>query len=707
LSTFGEMLTRVRYRWLPDHMVGELLAKQWMDNAIPFAALVAVGIFAYVAVPGFFDIAALPDLGRQFAEFGLVVLGSAIVVLSGGIDLSVGSVYALAVLISLIGLDVEGWPAWLVAMATVALGVICGGLNGLLIGYLRLRAFLTTLVALIIFRSAYEIIFLHYGISIVGNSPNSTLIELLATGDVFGIPISLFAALLIYAAWHLVLSRMRQGWRLTAVGGARRSAYNAGVNVQWTVCTAYIWSSVLTSLAGFMNAARLNSAGSDTGVGLEVTALTAVVLGGISLGGGRGSVPKALMGGLFVLILINVLIALAVSGPMSSTLLGVILLSAVFFDVRWLKNRHKLVHKIYVSPTYLALAKPIANVTDPASPFALNDKLRSVSAIGLGKLEGPEDIILDRQDNLYCGSRHGDVYRFFAPDYTRCEVYAHIGGHPLGLAFDKDENLVVCVCGMGLYKITASREIERLTDETNRNILSVADDSAMRFADDLDIAPDGRIFFSEGTTRYDVSQWGIDGLESRGNGRVICYDPRTGKTRTVLRNLVFANGICLHPDGQSLLFAETWACRVSRYWFAGPREGTVELVLDGLPGYPDNINRSSDGKFWLAVAGMRSPVLDLAMRMPAFRRRMARQCAPDAWMVPNLNRGFVVKFTDAGEILESLWDLNGKNHPMITSVREHKGVLYLGGVHNNRIGAYRIPGADPNWCALDSYRWTA
>jgi ribose transport system permease protein len=126
-------------------------------------------------------------------------------------------------------------------------------------------------------------------------------------------------------------------------------------------------------------------------------------------------------------------------------------------------------------------------------------------------------------------------------------------------------------------------------------------------------------------------------------------------------------------------------------------------VLEGLPGYPDNINRSSDGHFWLAVAGMRSSALDLAMRMPSFRRRMARRCAPDAWMVPNLNRGFVVKFTDTGEIVETLWDLQGQKHPMITSVREHKGVLYLGGVHNNRIGAYPIPGADPHWCAVESY----
>src|ERR1700733_7966444 len=271
-----------------------------MDNAIPFVALTAIGVFAATAVAGFFDIAALPDLGRQFAEFGLIVLGASIVVVSGGIDLSVGSVYALAVLVSLIGLDVQGWSLAQAAAATILGGIVCGAINGILVGYLRLRAFLTTLVALIIYRCVYEIIFLHYGISIVGNSSDSPTLEALAAGAVFGIPISFVVTLSICAAWHVVLSRMRQGWRLIAVGGARRSAFNAGVNVRWTVCSAYIWCSVLTSLAGFMNAARLNSAGSDTGLGLEVTALTAVVLGGISLGGGRGSVPKALMGALFV-----------------------------------------------------------------------------------------------------------------------------------------------------------------------------------------------------------------------------------------------------------------------------------------------------------------------------------------------------------------------------------------------------------------------
>ena len=126
-------------------------------------------------------------------------------------------------------------------------------------------------------------------------------------------------------------------------------------------------------------------------------------------------------------------------------------------------------------------------------------------------------------------------------------------------------------------------------------------------------------------------------------------------------------------------------------------------MIDNLPGYPDNINRASDGCYWAALLGMRTPALDLALTMPDFRRRMAKRVAPELWLYPNINTGCVIKFDDQGRIVDSLWDLGGVNHPMITSMREHKGYLYLGGVSNNRIGRYKIPGADPNWVAQDDY----
>jgi ribose transport system permease protein len=698
-----DVLIRLRYRFIPDHVIGELLAKRWMDNAIPFLAMVVAALAFGSILPDFYSVSTLSDLGRQFAETGLVVLALTIVMLSGGIDLSVGSVFGLAVLVSSICMNVEGWGVGVTFVAVILLGIVCGAVNGILVGYLRLRAFLTTLVTLIVFRSIYELVFPQFSTAIVGNIPESDLWDFIGNGVILGVPSSFLFTVLIAILWHVVLSRMRPGWRLMAVGGARRSAHNAGINVRRTICTAYIWSSVLCCIAGFLNAARLGSTGTDTGVGMEITALTAVVLGGNSLGGGRGSVAKAVMGTIIVLILTNGLIALSVPGPVNSTILGIVLIAAVFVDVRWLKNRQKLLHKVYVSPTYFAPPPPPSTAPDSGSPYALNDRLRTVGALGLGIIEGAEDMIVDRDDNLYCGNRHGDIMRFFGPDYTKHEIFAHVGGQPLGLAFDRAGNLDVCIGGMGLYQITPDRKINKLSDQTNRTLLSVVDDSRLRLADDLDIAPDGRVYFSEATIRFEMHEWPVDALESRGNGRIVCYDPRSGKSHTEISNLIFPNGICMLPDGQSFFFAETFGCRVSRHYFEGPKKGKTEIVIDNMPGYPDNINRASDGNYWLAIVGMRSPALDLALRMPGFRRRMARRCAPDAWMYPNLNTGCVIKFNEKGDVLESLWDLGGKNHPMITSIREHKGTLYLGGIYNNRIGAYKIPGADPNWCGLDTY----
>jgi ribose transport system permease protein len=168
--------------------------------------------------------------------------------------------------------------------------------------------------------------------------------------------------------------------------------------------------------------------------------------------------------------------------------------------------------------------------------------------------------------------------------------------------------------------------------------------------------------------------------------------------------LKFPNGVCIASDGQSFLFAETWGCTVKRHWFDGPKKGTTELLLDNLPGFPDNINNSSDGHYWMSLVGMRCPALDLAWKMPGFRRRMAKRVPRDEWLFPNINTGCVLKFNERGEVLETLWDLGGENHPMITSMREHRGYLYLGGIMNNRVGQYKIPGADPSFVQYER-RW--
>ncbi len=699
----GETLTRLRYRFLPDHMVGEILSKRWADNAIPFVALILVVAVFGILRPSMFSAYGMFDLTGQVAEFGLMAIALTVVAISGGIDLSIGSIFVLSVLAALTCLNVLALPMWVAVLAALGVGALCGAVNGFLIGVLRLRAFLTTLVTLVTFRSIYEMILPGVATRIVLGLPDSPAWDALSTGSVLGLPISILVAAVIALIWHVVLSRTRLGWHFAAVGGARRSAYNAGIGVRRVLFSSYVMSGMLTAGAGVLYGARLGSVGLDTGVGLEITTLTAVVLGGTSLGGGRGSVAKALLGSVIVTILSNGLMQLGLIGTVSSMILGIVLLTAVFLDVRWVKNRQKLINASYVSPAFLRLPDAPSYDQGSGTAYQVNDRLRDVEVIGLGEVEGPEDVLLDREGNLYSGTRHGQVMRFFAPDFKRSEVYAHIGGQTLGMNFDREGNLVVCVAGMGLYKVTPAREVVKLTDETNRTPLSIIDDSRLRVADDMDFAPDGRIFFSEATIRYNAHDWVLDSVEGRGNGRLICYDPRDKSTRTVLRKRVFPNGIVCLPDGQSLLFAETWACKISRYWFDGPKKGRVEVVVSDLPGYPDNINRASDGNFWVCLIGMRSPALDLANLMPGFRRRMTRRLSAANWLLSNINTGCVVKITPEGKVLESAWDMGGVNHPMVTSVKEHKGYLYIGGVSNNRIGRWKIPGADPNWTGPDSY----
>lgn len=701
--SLGETLVRWRYALFPDHVVGEVLSKGWVDNATPFAFLLIVLAAFSSLIPDFLSPASLESSARQLGEFGCVVLGEMVVMVGGGIDLSVGSNFALGNMVALICMNLLGLPAPVSFACTLLACGAVGLLNGVLVGYLRLRAFLTTLVVLIIVRAIVDTLLLHYAVPISTATVESDLWDWLGDGAVLGVPFSLVVLGVLVVGGHVLLSRTRPGWHVMAVGGSRRSAYNAGISVRRTICATYVIAGLLCGLAAFLYASRLGSTGSDTGAGLELSVLTAAILGGNSLGGGRGSTAKALMGSITVLAIVNGVVRLGLHSGAGPLILGAFLLLAIVVDVKWLKNRHKLLSKVYISPAYQRLAPAPSAQEGSGSPYAVNDKLNDVEVIGLNMVDGPEDVIFDRDDHMYTGSRHGDIHRFFAPDYTRHEIFAHIGGFPLGMAFDRAGNLLVCVGGMGLYQVRPDATVEKVTDETNRTRLSVNDDTRLRLADDLDIAPDGRIYFSEATIRYEMHTWPVDALEARGNGRLICYDPAHRTTRTILRGLRFPNGVCMAHDGQSFLFAQTWACSISRYWIAGPRAGTTEVVIANLPGHPDNINRASDGTYWLALVGMRSPVVDLALRMPGFRRRMARRVAADEWLYPNINIGSVVKIDDRGQVLDALWDRTGRNHPMITSMREHRGWLYLGGILNNRVGRYRIPGADVNWTGNDSY----
>jgi ribose/xylose/arabinose/galactoside ABC-type transport system permease subunit len=371
-------------------------------------------------------------------------------------------------------MNILGWPVGAAFLCTLLACCLVGLLNGVLVGLLRLRAFLTTLVTLIIVRAVVDMLLLKYAVQISGGFADSEIWDFIGSGSVFGLAFSFILLIAAVLIGHVLLSRTRPGWRIMAVGGSRRSAHNSGISVRWTVCSTYVLSGALVGVAGFMYAARLSSAGADAGFGMELAALTAALLGGNSLGGGRGSTGKALTGAIIVLVITNGVVRLGIPSGAGGMLLGLILLLAAALDVRWLKNRHKVLSKVYVSPTVNDLPPCPATAAGSGSPYEVNDKLRDVEIIGLGQVEAPEDVIFDLADNLYCGTRHGDVMRFLAPDYKKLELFAHIGGQPLGLAFDREQNLYVCVGGMGLYSVAPDGTVSKATDETNRSTFPVS-----------------------------------------------------------------------------------------------------------------------------------------------------------------------------------------------------------------------------------------
>lgn len=674
-----------------------------MEPIIPFLLTIVVFVSFALLIPGYVSVSSLRQLSLSFAEQGIVAVAMAVAVLSGGIDLSVGSVFAMANFLTLYSYLVKDVPLPLVVIGVVLFGAAMGAINGALIAYAKTRPFLTTLVTLIVLRALYNKLTAASTDALASVASDSPVWDFLGAGAIAGIPTNMAGLLVVALCVHFFLTRIRPGVHIMAVGSSRKAARHAGVNVQRALFSAYVISGALAALAGVFYAARQNSSGTDTGLGWEINALAAVVLGGISLAGGRGTIARAMMGAAIIFMLVSGMVRMGVSGNLTTALIGTILLVAVGFNVKWVKNKGTVTQKVYVVPSWVDFEPPASIARGSGTPFAENDRLKDAEAIAVDQIEGPEDIILDRRDNLYAVTRNGSIMRFLAPAYAVREEFARIGGRPLGMAFDRDENLIVCVAGMGVYGVKPDRTVFKVTDRTNRTRTRLKDDSRLYLADDLDIAPDGKIYFSEATTRYELTDWALDGFEGRGNGRLICHDPKTGQTRTILKDLTFPNGVCVAHDGKSLLWASTWLCRVYRYWLEGEKAGTCEVLIDNLPGYCDNINRASDGSYWLALVGLRSPVYDLAMANPGFRIRMVKQIPPDEWLCPGINYGCIVKFDDRGVVSESLWDPGGRSHPTITSVREHKGWLYIGGLENNRIGRIRLPDADPTWQGWDSY----
>ncbi len=279
---------------------------------------------------------------------------------------------------------------------------------------------------------------------------------------------------------------------------------------------------------------------------------------------------------------------------------------------------------------------------------------------------GPEDVAFDAAGNVYTGFEDGRIVRVPLTGGGG-DVVADTGGRPLGMVFDATDDLVVADATRGLLAVAPDGSISVLA--------TAAGAVPFGFADDLDITPDGTVYFTDASDKFGYGHDTVDIIEHAGRGRLLAYDPASGEVRVVMDGLQFANGVTVAPDGSHLLVAETGAYRIRRLWLSGPRAGASDVFADNLPGFPDNINYSPRGTVWVALPTPRIAALD-AMGPHPFLRKLTMRL-PTFMQPAPVRYGLAVELAPDGHIIRSLQDPSGEV-AFVTSVMERDGVLVLG-----------------------------
>lgn len=354
-------------------------------------------------------------------------------------------------------------------------------------------------------------------------------------------------------------------------------------------------------------------------------------------------------------------------------------------------------------------------------PYQQNSRLAPVQRLSLGQGHSPEDVAIDADGRIYGGLEDGRIVQL-QPDGTQPRVFANTHGRPLGLIFDRDGNLLVADALKGLLSISKAGEVKLLTDE--------AEGVKFGCLNDLDVATDGTIYFTEASNKFPMSEHVSDLLEHQPNGRLLAWDPKTQKARTLIPGMYFANGVAVSPDQSFVLAVETGMYRVQRYWLSGPKQGQADIFIDNLPGFPDGISTNRDyksaetkdkssvgdnssigrdnssvgggnspvrggnsqvagDKFWLSLVTPRQSLFDRLLPHPFLRKVVFR--LPKSLQPAPQRYSFVLALDTQGHVIDNLQNGASDCYSQIANTVEHNGALYFGSIGEDSIGRFTLP----------------
>jgi sugar lactone lactonase YvrE len=281
---------------------------------------------------------------------------------------------------------------------------------------------------------------------------------------------------------------------------------------------------------------------------------------------------------------------------------------------------------------------------------------------------GPEDVVVDPSGHVWTGLEDGRIVRI-PTDGGEPAVIADTGGRPLGLHIARDGRVLICDSHRGLLALNAaSGTLDVLVE-------SVAG-RRLKFCSNVTQTPDGTIYFTESTCDFSFEYFSAAVVEARGRGALFRLDA-DGTATSLVDGLYFANGLTPTSDGSALVFAETQARRLSKYWLTGPQAGSVTSLAVNLPGMPDNLSTGADGRIWTAMVAEANKALEwLSPRAPIIRKllwrlpdRLQPQIKPEVWAV--------AFDPDSGAAVAGL----RTTHPdfgVVTGVVEAAGQLWMG-----------------------------
>lgn len=313
--------------------------------------------------------------------------------------------------------------------------------------------------------------------------------------------------------------------------------------------------------------------------------------------------------------------------------------------------------------------------------FAPNTALAGLTEIALPDgMQGPEDIV-EWNGAIYVSTQNGFILKFDAASNSFSK-FAETGGKPLGLEIWQD-TLIVADAYKGLLQVAMDGSVKTLTNTVNG--------TPMVYIDDLDITEKGIIYASDASTKFGAEAAGstlaaslLELMEHGRTGRLIAYDLKTGQTRLVSQDYAFSNGVAIAPDGESVWMVETGRYRVLEI----APDGTEKVIIDNLPGFPDNINRGPDGTYFVGLVSKRASALDQLSDKPFLRKLIWR--LPEFMKPQAQDYGFILQLDKDGNVMRTWQDPSGA-YPATTGAIVLGDRLYVSSLTSKTLGYRRYP----------------